>query len=255
MLIANTPFIVSGAASGLGAATAQMLIEAGAQVLLVDLNAAAVEAKAAELGRNARFAVADISDEHAAKAAVDAAVEAFGGLRGLVNCAGIVAGEKVLGKQGPHALASFTRMINVNLIGSFNLLRLAAAAMAEGSADDGGERGVIINTASVAAFDGQIGQAAYSASKGAIASMTLPVARELARFGIRVMTIAPGIFETPMMAGMTEEVRSSLAAGVPFPPRLGRPEEYAALARHIIENSMLNGEVIRLDGALRMAAK
>ncbi|AIR90400.1 SDR family NAD(P)-dependent oxidoreductase [Pseudomonas cremoricolorata] len=255
MHIANTPFIVSGAASGLGAATAQMLIEAGAQVLLVDLNAAAVEAKAAELGGNARFAVADISDEQAAKAAVDAAVRAFGGLRGLVNCAGIVAGEKVLGKQGPHALASFTRMINVNLIGSFNLLRLAAAAMAEGSADGGGERGVIINTASVAAFDGQIGQAAYSASKGAVASMTLPVARELARFGIRVMTIAPGIFETPMMAGMSEEVRSSLAAGVPFPPRLGRPEEYAALARHIIENSMLNGEVIRLDGALRMAAK
>ncbi|MDZ5601930.1 SDR family NAD(P)-dependent oxidoreductase [Pseudomonas sp. RP23018S] len=255
MLIANTPFIVSGAASGLGAATAQMLIEAGARVMLVDLNAHAVQAKARELGDNARFAVADISDEHAAKAAVDAALQAFGSLHGLVNCAGVVAGEKVLGKQGPHALDSFSRIINVNLIGSFNLMRLAAAAIAEGAADAQGERGVIINTASVAAFDGQIGQAAYSASKGAIASMTLPVARELARYGIRVMTIAPGIFETPMMAGMSDEVRSSLAAGVPFPPRLGRPQEYAALVRHIIENSMLNGEVIRLDGALRMAAR
>ncbi|MCY1449946.1 putative oxidoreductase [compost metagenome] len=161
----------------------------------------------------------------------------------------------MLGKQGPHGLASFAKVINVNLIGSFNLLRLAAAAMAEGAADESGERGVIINTASIAAYDGQIGQAAYAASKGAIASLTLPAARELARFGIRVMTIAPGIFETPMMAGMSDEVRASLAAGVPFPPRLGRPQEYAALARHIIENSMLNGEVIRLDGALRMAAK
>lgn len=255
MLIAQHNFIVSGAASGLGAATAQMLIEAGARVMLVDLNAAAVQAKAEELGSNARFAVADISDEQAAQAAVDATLEAFGSLHGLVNCAGIVGAEKVLGKHGPHALGSFAKVINVNLIGSFNLLRLAAAAMAEGPANEGGERGVIINTASVAAYDGQIGQAAYAASKGAIASLTLPAARELARFGIRVMTIAPGIFETPMMAGMTEEVRASLCAGVPFPPRLGRPQEYAALARHIIENSMLNGEVIRLDGALRMAAK
>jgi len=255
MQIANKNFIVSGAASGLGAATAQMLIEAGAQVMLVDLNAEAVAAKAQELGPNARFAVADISQEAAAKAVVDAAVTAFGSLHGLINCAGIVRGEKILGKNGPHALASFSQVINVNLIGSFNLLRLAAAAMAEGEASSEGERGVIINTASIAAYDGQIGQAAYAASKGAIASLTLPAARELARFGIRVMTIAPGIFETPMMAGMTQEVRDSLAAGVPFPPRLGRPQEYAALARHIIENSMLNGEVIRLDGALRMAAK
>ncbi|MDN7143632.1 SDR family NAD(P)-dependent oxidoreductase [Pseudomonas sp. JQ170] len=255
MQIANKNFIVSGAASGLGAATAQMLIEAGAQVMLVDLNAEAVAAKAQELGPNARFAVADISQEAAAKAAVDAAVTAFGTVHGLVNCAGIVGAEKVLGKNGPHGLDSFCRVINVNLIGSFNLLRLAAAAMAEGEASSEGERGVIINTASIAAYDGQIGQAAYAASKGAIASLTLPAARELARFGIRVMTIAPGIFETPMMAGMTQEVRDSLAAGVPFPPRLGRPQEYAALARHIIENSMLNGEVIRLDGALRMAAK
>ncbi|MDR0280684.1 MAG: SDR family NAD(P)-dependent oxidoreductase [Paucimonas sp.] len=255
MQIANHNFIVSGAASGLGAATAEMLIQAGARVMLVDLNAEAVAAKAAALGEQARFAVADISDESAAKAAVDAAVAAFGSLHGLVNCAGIVGAEKVLGKNGPHGLASFSRVINVNLIGSFNLLRLAAAAMAEGPASEAGERGVIINTASIAAFDGQIGQAAYAASKGAIASLTLPAARELARFGIRVMTIAPGIFETPMMAGMTDEVRASLSAGVPFPPRLGRPDEYAALARHIIENSMLNGETIRLDGALRMAAK
>ena len=255
MLIGNSHFMVSGAASGLGSATARMLIEAGARVTLVDLNANAVEAKAAELGANARFAVADISDEGATQTAVDQALRDFGRLHGLVNCAGIVAGEKVLGKQGPHGLDSFARVIGVNLIGSFNLMRLAAAAMAENPANAEGERGVIINTASVAAFDGQIGQAAYAASKGAIASMTLPVARELARHGIRVMTIAPGIFETPMMAGMSEDVRASLAAGVPFPPRLGRPEEYAALARHIIENSMLNGEVIRLDGALRMAAR
>ena len=255
MQIANKQFIVTGAASGLGAATAQMLIEAGASVMLVDLNAEAVEAKAQALGERARFSVADISDEAAAKAAVAAAVSAFGSLHGLVNCAGIVGAEKVLGKQGPHRLASFAAVINVNLVGSFNMLRLAAEAMAEGVADEGSERGVIINTASIAAYDGQIGQAAYAASKGAIASLTLPAARELARHGIRVMTIAPGIFETPMMAGMTEDVRASLAAGVPFPPRLGRPQEYAALARHIIENSMLNGEVIRLDGALRMAAK
>ncbi|ATR83928.1 MULTISPECIES: SDR family NAD(P)-dependent oxidoreductase [Pseudomonas] len=255
MHIANKNFIVSGAASGLGAATAEMLIEAGAQVMLVDLNAEAVAAKAQALGPKARYAVADISQEAAAKAAVDAAVEAFGSLHGLVNCAGVVGAEKILGKQGPHGLDSFSRVININLVGSFNLLRLVAAAMAETEAGAEGERGVIINTASIAAYDGQIGQAAYAASKGAIASLTLPAARELARFGIRVMTIAPGIFETPMMAGMPQEVRDSLAAGVPYPPRLGRPQEYAALARHIIENSMLNGEVIRLDGALRMAAK
>ncbi|MDG9883575.1 SDR family NAD(P)-dependent oxidoreductase [Pseudomonas putida CSV86] len=255
MQIANHNFIVTGAASGLGAATAEMLIQAGARVMLVDLNAEAVAARAASLGEQARHAVADISQEGAAKAAVDAALAAFGSLHGLVNCAGIVGAEKVLGRNGPHGLDSFARVINVNLIGSFNMLRLAAAAMAEGAPSEEGERGVIINTASIAAFDGQIGQAAYAASKGAVASLTLPAARELARFGIRVMTIAPGIFETPMMAGMTEEVRASLSAGVPFPPRLGRPAEYAALARHIIENSMLNGETIRLDGALRMAAK
>ena len=253
MDIANQVFLVSGGASGLGAASAEMLVAAGAKVMLVDLNAEAVAAKALQLG--CQSVVADISQETAAEAAVQATVKAFGGLNGLINCAGIVRGEKILGKNGPHALASFSQVINVNLIGSFNLLRLAAAAIAESPANADGERGVIINTASIAAFDGQIGQAAYAASKGAIASLTLPVARELARFGIRVMTIAPGIFETPMMAGMSDEVRAGLAAGVPFPPRLGKPAEYAALVRHIIENSMLNGEVIRLDGALRMAAK
>lgn len=255
MQIENKVFLVSGGASGLGAATAEMLVAAGAKVMLVDMNADAVAAQAQKLGANAQSVVADISQEAAAEAAVKATVTAFGGLHGLVNCAGVVRGEKILGKNGPHALASFSQVINVNLIGSFNLLRLAAAVIAEGEADADGERGVIINTASAAAFDGQIGQAAYAASKGAIASLTLPAARELARYGIRVMTIAPGIFETPMMAGMTQEVRDSLAAGVPFPPRLGKPAEYAALVRHIIENSMLNGEVIRLDGALRMAAK
>ncbi len=255
MQIADNVFIVTGAASGLGAATAHMLVKAGAKVMLVDLNADAVAAQALKLGDQARSVVADISQADAAQAAVEAAVATFGGLNGLVNCAGIVRGEKILGKNGPHALESFSQVINVNLIGSFNMLRLAAEAIAQTTADAEGERGVIINTASVAAFDGQIGQAAYAASKGAIASFRLPAARELARFGIRVMTFAPGIFETPMMAGMTPQVRESLAAGVPFPARLGKPDEYASLVRHIIENSMLNGEVIRLDGALRMAAK
>ena len=255
MNIEHKVFLVSGAASGLGAATAEMLVAAGARVMLVDLNADAVAAQAERLGPQARSVVANIVDEQAAQAAVQAAIKAWGSLHGLVNCAGVVRGEKILGKQGPHGLDSFSQVINVNLLGSFNLLRLAAAAMAETAPNADGERGVIINTASAAAFDGQIGQAAYAASKGAIVSLTLPAARELARFGIRVMTIAPGIFETPMMAGMSDEVRASLAAGVPFPPRLGKPAEYAALVRHIIENSMLNGEVIRLDGALRMAAK
>ena len=253
MQIENKVFIVTGGASGLGAATAELLVSAGAKVMLVDMNADAVAAQAQRLG--AQSVVADISNEAAAEAAVQATVKAYGSLNGLVNCAGIVRGEKILGKNGPHALSSFAQVINVNLIGSFNMLRLAAAAIAQTEADADGERGVIINTASAAAYDGQIGQAAYSASKGAIVSLTLPAARELARFGIRVMTIAPGIFETPMMAGMTQEVRDSLAAGVPFPPRLGKPGEYAGLVKHIIENSMLNGEVIRLDGALRMAAK
>ncbi len=253
MHIQDKVFMVSGAASGLGAATARMLARAGARLLLVDLNAEALQAQASEL--EAAFAVADITQADAAQAAVDMALHSFGELHGLVNCAGVVAGEKILGKQGAHSLDRFSRIININLIGTFNLLRLAAEAIAKSTANAEGERGVIINTASVAAFDGQVGQAAYAASKGAVASMTLPAARELARYGIRVMTIAPGIFETPMMAGMSDDVRAALSADVPFPPRLGKPDEYAALVCHIIENSMLNGEVIRLDGALRMAAK
>jgi len=253
MDIRNNSFIVSGAASGLGAATAQALVEAGGKVVLADLNAPAVAAMASTLGMP--HVAADVTDAAQAQAAVDKALEAFGAVHGLVNCAGIVLGERILGRDAPHGLEAFARVIQVNLIGSFNLLRLAAAAMANNTPDANGGRGVIINTASVAAFDGQIGQAAYAASKGAVASLTLPAARELARHGIRVMTIAPGLFETPMMAGMTDDVRASLAAAVPFPPRLGKPAEYAALALQIVANDMLNGEVIRLDGALRMAAR
>ncbi|MCQ4327234.1 3-hydroxyacyl-CoA dehydrogenase [Stutzerimonas stutzeri] len=255
MQIRDNVFLITGGASGLGAAAAEALVEAGGKVLLADLDEGAAIARAEALGASALGVQADIRDEAAARRAIAAARERFGGLHGLVNCAGVAGGEKVLGRHGPHALDSFSRIVGINLIGSFNMLRLAAEAMAENPPDADGERGVIVNTASIAAFDGQIGQAAYAASKGGVVSMTLPAARELARFGIRVMTIAPGVFETPMMAGMPEEIRASLAAGVPFPPRLGRPAEYAALVRHIFENGMLNGEVIRLDGALRMAAK
>jgi NAD(P)-dependent dehydrogenase (short-subunit alcohol dehydrogenase family) len=253
--IENSVFLVTGGSSGLGLATARELVGQGGKVMLVDINAEAGAARAEELGANARFVKADITRDEDARAAVAAAVDAFGGLHGLVNCAGVAPAEKVLGRNGAHGLDSFARTISINLVGSFNMLRLAAEAMAQGQPNEEGERGVIINTASVAAFDGQIGQAAYSASKSGVVGMTLPIARELARSGIRVMCIAPGIFETPMMAGMPQEVQDSLAANVPFPPRLGRPAEYASLVRHIVENAMLNGEVIRLDGAIRMAAK
>ncbi|MDT3720559.1 SDR family NAD(P)-dependent oxidoreductase [Pseudomonas oryzihabitans] len=255
MRIDDRTFLVTGAGSGLGAATAQVLIAAGARVALLDLQAEAVQAQAERLGHQALALPVDVTDAEALTAAVEAILAHWGGLHGAISCAGIVGGARILGRNGPHDLASFARIVTVNLVGSFNVLRLAAAAMAEGEADVGGERGVIINTASIAAFDGQIGQAAYAASKGGVASLTLPAARELAAQGIRVMTIAPGVFETPMMAGMTSEVREALAANVPFPPRLGRGEEFAALVRHIIENPMLNGEVIRLDGALRMAPR
>jgi len=251
---ANT-FIVTGGASGLGAATARALAAAGAHVVVADLKDDDGHALAATLGANARFVRTDVTDEASAAAAVQLALAAFGGLHGLVNCAGIVHGEKVVGREGPHTLAGFRRAVEINLIGTFNMTRLAADVMAKGAPNAEGERGVIVSTASVAAFDGQIGQAAYSASKGGIVGMTLPIARELARFGIRVMTIAPGIFETPMMAGLPQAAQDSLAAQVPHPSRLGRPAEYAALVRAIVENPMLNGETIRLDGAIRMAPK
>ncbi|XOB99709.1 SDR family NAD(P)-dependent oxidoreductase [Pseudomonadota bacterium DY0742] len=255
MQIRDSVFLITGGGSGLGAAAVRELAQAGAKVVVVDLDEAAGSACVEPLGAGAIAVQADIRDEAAARRAVAQARERFGALHGLVNCAGVAGGEKILGRQGPHGLDSFGRIVGINLIGTFNMLRLAAEAMADNPPDAEGERGVIVNTASIAAFDGQIGQAAYAASKGGVASMTLPAARELARFGIRVMTVAPGVFETPMMAGMSQEIRDSLAAGVPFPPRLGRPAEYAALVRHIFENPMLNGEVIRLDGALRMAAK
>ena len=255
MNLSGTTFIVTGGASGLGAATVRMLCAGGARVVISDLKVDEGEALAASLGKSTRFVRTDVCDEPGARAAVAAAVESFGGVQGLVNCAGIVHGERIVGKEGPHSLASFVRSVNINLIGTFNLIRLAAEAMSKGAPNAEGERGVIVNTASVAAFDGQIGQAAYSASKAGVVGMTLPLARDLARHGIRVMTIAPGIFETPMMDSLAKEIQESLGKMVPFPPRLGRPDEFASLVRQIIENPMLNGEVIRLDGAIRMAPR
>ena len=252
MELAGSAFIVTGGASGLGAATARMAVEGGARVVVADLNDDAGQALAKTFGDAARFVRTDVTDEASGKACVQAALDAFGGVQALVNCAGIVHGERVVGKEGPHALASFARAVNINLVGTFNMIRLAASAMTSNSPNAAGERGVIVNTASVAAFDGQIGQAAYSASKAGVVGMTLPLARELARSGIRVMTIAPGIFETPMMASLTPDVQEALGKMVPFPPRLGRPSEFASLVREIVVNPMLNGEVIRLDGALRM---
>jgi NAD(P)-dependent dehydrogenase (short-subunit alcohol dehydrogenase family) len=255
MQLAGNTFLVSGGASGLGAACVRTLAGAGANVVIADLNRAAGDALAAELGARIRFAATDVTDETSVEAAVETTLIEFGALHGSIQCAGIALAEKMHGKNGPNPLAGFAKTIQINLIGTFNVVRLATAAMLRNAPNPGGERGVVINTASVAAFDGQIGQAAYAASKGGIVSMTLPLARELARHGIRVMAIAPGIFDTPLLAGLPEPARQSLAQQVPFPPRLGRPDEYAALVRHIIENEMLNGEVIRLDGALRMAAK
>ncbi|WGR62575.1 SDR family NAD(P)-dependent oxidoreductase (plasmid) [Paracoccus ferrooxidans] len=255
MQMENGVFVITGAGSGLGAAVARMAVGAGARAVLLDVNAEAGAAMAAELGAAARFVRTDVTSGPEGEAAIAAALEAFGRIDVAVNCAGVAPGEKIVGREGPHGLESFARAIQINLVGTFNMLRLAADAMAKNAPGEGGERGVMVNTASIAAYDGQIGQAAYAASKGGVAALTLPAARELARHGIRVMTIAPGIFATPMMAGLPQEVQDSLGANVPFPPRLGNPAEYAALVRHIVENQMLNGEVIRLDGALRMAPK
>jgi NAD(P)-dependent dehydrogenase (short-subunit alcohol dehydrogenase family) len=254
MQIAGKTFVVTGGASGLGAAVAEMLVGAGANVVLADVNSDLGQEKSALFGTQSRFCRANVADEADGMAIISTAMGAFGELHGLVNCAGVAPGEKVLGRDGPHRLESFVRAVTVNLVGSFNMARLAAVPMAK-NRGEGDERGVIVNTASIAAFDGQIGQVAYAASKGGVAAMTLPMARELARHGIRVMTIAPGLFATPMMAGLPQDVQDSLGASVPFPARLGQPSEYAAMVRHIVENPMLNGEVIRLDGALRMAPK
>lgn len=251
----DNTFLVTGGASGLGEATARALHTAGARVVIADLNSERGESLAAELGDNAVFQRTDVTSEIDAQAAVDKALNTFSSLQGLINCAGIGDPAKVVGREGPQPLEVFSRVVQINLLGTFNMLRLAAAAIAKSEPQDDGERGVIINTASVAAYDGQIGQAGYAASKGGVVSMTLPIARELARHGIRVMTIAPGLFMTPLMKTLPEEVQQSLAASIPFPNRLGEPDEFARLACHIVGNTMLNGETIRLDGAIRMAPR
>ncbi len=245
---------MTGGASGLGEATVRLLAGSGARVVVADLNEARGTQIAAEIGEQARLAAVDGADESSVRRGLDVAAS-LGTLRGVVNAAGIVLAEKILGRNGTHPLDAFARIVQTNLTGTFNVIRLAAAVMSVSEPTETGERGVIVNTASVSAFDGQIGQAAYSASKGGVVAMTLPIARELARFGIRVMTIAPGIFDTPLMSSLPQAARESLAQQVPFPPRLGKPSEYASLVKHIVENEMLNGEVIRLDGAIRMAPK
>jgi NAD(P)-dependent dehydrogenase (short-subunit alcohol dehydrogenase family) len=255
MLLSGRTVLVTGGASGLGGATVDMIVAAGGRAVIVDINEQAGLAKAARLGDAVRFVRADVTSETDVQRAVDVAVQELSGLHGVVNAAGIASVGRVLPKDSVMPLAEFARTVQINLIGSFNVIRLAAAAMATNAPNEAGERGVIVSTASVAAFDGQIGQAAYSASKGGIVSMTLPIAREFARMGVRVMAIAPGTFDTPLLANLPEAARQSLAQQVPFPSRLGRPDEYAALVRHVFENEMLNGEVIRLDGAIRMAPK
>ncbi len=248
-------FLIAGGGSGLGAATARLFAANGGNIVIADVNKGAGGKTAAAIGTRAKYIETDVTNEASVQAAVDLCLSAYGGLHGAVNCAGVAPGERVVGKTGPHSLANFSRTISINLIGTFNVIRLAAHAMSTQTPNASGERGVIINTSSVASFEGQIGQAGYAASKAGVNGMTLPIARELAKFGIRVMTIAPGIFDTPMLAGMSEEIRASLGAQIPFPSRLGTPEEYAALAKHIVENEVLNGTVIRLDGAIRMGAK
>ena len=255
MRVGESTFFITGGGSGLGAATARLLVENGAHVALADVDEEAGEQMASQIGSGAEFVRTDVTDEESVQDALDSVVEIFGSLNGAVNCAGIGPAAKVVGKKGVHDLGLFTKTVEINLVGTFNVIRLAAVRLAENELGEDGERGVIINTASVAAYDGQIGQAAYAASKGGVVALTLPVARELASSGIRVVTIAPGIFETPMLAALPEDAKESLGKQVPFPPRLGRPEEYAALAKHIVENQMLNGEVIRLDGGIRMAPR
>src|SRR5690554_2728167 len=252
MDIKDKVFVVTGGASGLGAGTAQMLVANGAKVVIADVQDDAGQALASELGQT--YVHCDVTQEADGQAAIDAACAA-GDLFGLINCAGIAPASRTVGRKGPHPLELFQKVIMINLVGTFNMTRLAAAAMSTNTPEPTGERGVIINTASVAAFDGQIGQAAYGASKAGVAGMTLPIARDLAKTGIRCMTIAPGIFGTPMMFGMPQEVQDSLAASIPFPSRLGNPEDFAKLVQSIITNDMLNGETIRLDGAIRMAPK
>ena len=255
MQLAGHTYIVTGGASGLGGSTVERLVQQGANVVIVDLNEKLGQALAAQLGVTTRFLRCDVTSEADAQAAVKLALEAFGGLHGLVNCAGIGPPGKVLGKEGALPLAKFNQIIQINLVGSFNMIRLAAEAMSRQEPNAGGERGVLINTASVAAYDGQIGQPAYAASKAGVVGMTLPIARELARFGIRCVTIAPGLFETPLLLSLPPEAQESLGRSVPFPSRLGKPAEFAHLVQSIIENPMVNGETIRLDGALRMAPK
>jgi NAD(P)-dependent dehydrogenase (short-subunit alcohol dehydrogenase family) len=256
MKLQNQVFLVTGGASGLGMACAKRFAAHGARVVILDYNDAAGVKAASELGSKARFVKTNVASEGDVQAAVDLALRDFGALHGAICCAGVGTAEKVLNKEGkPHSLAGFAKTIEVNLIGTFNVIRLAAAAIARQAPDAGGERGVFIATASIAAFEGQWGQSAYSASKGGIVAMTLPIARELAPLGMRMMTIAPGIFDTPMLAGLPENVRASLGQQVPFPSRLGDPDEFAAMAQHIVENPMLNGTVVRLDGALRMGPR
>ena len=255
MHIQDSVFIVTGGASGLGEATVRNLHAGGAKVVIADVGVDKGETLAAQLGDRVAFIKTDITSEAEAQAAVDLSVSRFGGLHGLINCAGVGPAWKLLGKDGPHPLEAFARTVNINLVGAFNMIRLAAAAMAKGEPNAEGERGVIINTASIAAFDGQVGQAAYAASKAGVVGMALPIARELARYGIRVNTIAPGLFLTPMMEALPQDVQDSLGKATPFPPRLGRPAEFAAMARSIVENVMVNAELIRLDGAVRLAGK
>lgn len=255
MQIADSVFLIGGGASGLGAAVAARLVRDGGKVLIADWNEEVGAAMAQSLGQVARFVRTDVTREDDVIRALEVAATELGGLHGVVNCAGIALASRTLGKEGPHPLDAFARVIHVNLVGAFNVARLAAARMAQNPPNAEGERGVIVNTASIAAFDGQIGQAAYAASKAGVAGMTLPLARDLAMLGIRVLAIAPGLFDTPLLGSLPEAARQSLGQQVPFPSRLGRPDEFAALVAHIVENPMLNGEVIRLDGALRMGPK